>query len=104
MPISMNEILKATGLTRKGQLLDATRLIQRALGLAARTPPRPPQTPPMPAIGMGLAHDAHNEIMLPEAPPVAPIETPPQPAPLIRPAAFTVHEFKIGRASCRERV
>lgn len=122
MTTLMRDLLKATGLTRNGSLLEATRLIQRALGRAsqpapaARAPAATPATTPAPGSATAKANVADAPYRdLPAAPvsgtaarpassfEPAPVSAePPVPDSLVagapararaRPARFTAHEF-----------
>ena len=118
MPATFTQtLLKATGLTRMGRLLDATRLIQRALGgaaLPAPTPakpqavrPAPPNTPKVvPIIALPVAKvmpaDYPRSFPRPDrAPPpaandddlLAPLPSPPHPNFSEQTFAFEGHNY-----------
>ena len=86
MGISMNEVLKATGLTRSGRVMDATRLIKRMLGLEQPSPSKEP----FPSAPSGSAISFPPVPFVVEAPPVAVALEPAGPA---RPSSFTKHDF-----------
>ena len=94
MATLLRKVLRATRLTRQGRVMDATRLIRRALGLDKPSPQEDPRQT-MPAAGA-----PRGTITPPQE--VAAIETPPVPVPLpavlpamspARPPSFTEHEF-----------
>ena len=86
MGISMSEVLKATGLTRNGRVMDATRLIRRALGLETPSPKRD-QPQKIPTI-VAIATSPYPAVL--EA---APIDVPIKPVLPARPSSFTNHDF-----------
>ena len=93
MGISMSEVLRATGLTRSGRVMDATRLIKRMLGLerpGSRKEPFQP-TPPDSAISL-LPAPFVVEVpsVVVDAPAFA---SPLEPAAPARPSSFTKHDF-----------
>lgn len=108
MSMSIAKFLKATQLTRHGRLVDAIRLIQRALGWAPTLPrahpPQPAQNPHQPPAPTNEAAAAPKPVRIEalealealEAMEAATMEAPVMPSPTrpAQPASFTEHVFQ----------
>ncbi len=114
MSISLDELVKATQLTREGRLKEATQTIRRAL--SGRPPDPPPFKAPTPPVVVevdakviddvaNVADVAFREVApAPSVSPAQPAASPVQPAAPAQPGSFTDGEYAFGGKTYRYRL
>lgn len=104
MYIAIEELKRATELTRQGRLMEATSTIKRALGIGREGPPSAEPTSQVHVLERGdAANDVTDvtDVEFREVP--VEVEPPPSPAPT-EPATFEAHRFASGGRTYTYRV